>query len=141
MNKMIGRCRFCGQSRIVAAAPDDATQDLLDQIATDECDCDGATQEQSIRYLVDRAEWSINRIVAKRTSAAAAILRAGAEAVARRQIKKISVNVDGAMTASLYLSGAKIVAECRKTEVYVSDGELEDGMEPDEDPGQTEAKE
>ena len=34
----------------------------------------------------------------------------------------------------------KAVAESRKTEVYQSDGELEDGMPADEDPGETNAE-
>lgn len=64
----------------------------------------------------------------------------GAEAVARKYVKKITVNVDGMLTASMYLSSGKIIVESRKTEVYQSDGELEDGMPADEDPGETNAE-
>lgn len=45
-NQTTGTCRYCGQNMIVHLPeewdPDEKTQDEYDQLATEQCDCDGA---------------------------------------------------------------------------------------------------
>ncbi len=135
-----GTCKWCGQTRTVMRVPVETTQEEMDKIASSECNCEGAEKEREVEYLISTAGASIRKIVQKRSPDAARILQAGAEAVARKYVKKITVNVDGMLTASMYLSSGKIIVESRKTEVYQSDGELEDGMPADEDPGETNAE-
>lgn len=49
-----GTCKFCRQLRTVQYGEDKGyTQAELDQIATDECDCDGARMERDIQNLID----------------------------------------------------------------------------------------
>lgn len=121
-----GMCRWCGNLRIVKAAPDNATQQELDDIATDECSCDGAKHARTIRYLTESAMRSIDYIVSGRSPEAARILVAGAWAVAAKQIRKITVDVNGAMTASMHYANGKVIVKCKKTEMYLSEGETED---------------
>lgn len=121
-----GKCKWCGQSRTIMHVPEDYTQAQCDAVATDECDCERAKKERDIRELVDKASTSIAKIVSKRSSDAAAVLQAGASAVAHQYVKKISINVDGALTCSMYMSSGKIIVEARKTEIYTTDGEPED---------------
>jgi len=130
-----GTCRWCGQIRTIMKAPENATQDELDRIASDECTCDGANKERKIREMISTAESSILKVVTKRAPGAAQILEAGVEQVARGYAKKVSVNVDGMLTASMYRSGDRIVVESRKTEVYIADGETVDDPAEPQNPG------
>ena len=63
------------------------------------------------------------------------LVEAGVEQVARGYAKKVSVNVDGMLTASMYRSGDRIVVESRKTEVYIADGETVDDPAEPQNPG------
>lgn len=130
-----GTCKWCGQALAIMKAPENATQDELDRIASDECTCDGANKERKIREMISTAESSILKVVTKRAPGAAQILEAGVEQVARGYAKKVSVNVDGMLTASMYRSGDRIVVESRKTEVYIADGETVDDPAEPQNPG------
>lgn len=139
MNKIIGYCKFCGNSRIVMESEGMTEEDLNNQ-ATLECDCEGARAERNIQYLIKTGEHSLKMIIAKKSQKTADALLPFVEFIARGKIKKISINFDGITTASMYTasSGKKIAVETRETVVEYSDGETVDMLPPDEDGGRTE---
>lgn len=139
MNKIIGYCKFCGNSRIVMESEGMTEEDLNNQ-ATLECDCEGARAERNIQHLIKTGEHSLKMTIAKKSQKTADALLPFVEFIARGKIKKISINFDGITTASMYTasSGKKIAVETRETVVEYSDGETVDMLPPDEDGGRTE---
>lgn len=137
----IGTCKYCGESRIIVKA-DKMTQEDLDNQASLECDCEGAKAEQDILELIQSGKRSLDRIIGKKSKEVAKALTPFVEMIARKKIKKVSINFDGIMTGSLYASssGKKITAETRETVVECSDGETVDALPPDEDGGRTESE-
>lgn len=139
MNKIIGYCKFCGNSRMVMAN-DKMTEEDLNNQASLECDCEGARAERDIQHLISTGEKSLDLIIAKKSKKTAEALLPFVEFIARGKIKKISINFDGITTASMYTasSGKKIAVETRETVVEYADGETVDLLPPDEDGGRTE---
>ncbi len=137
----IGTCKYCGESRIIVKA-DKMTQEDLDNQASLECDCEGAKEEQNILELIQSGKRSLDRIIGKKSKEVANALAPFVEMIARKKIKKVSINFDGIITGSLYASssGKKITAETRETVVECSDGETVDALPPDEDGGRTEGE-
>ena len=50
-----GTCKHCGQPRIIQTIGD-ITQEQADEIATSECDCDGAKKERERERMIEQAE-------------------------------------------------------------------------------------
>ena len=42
----IGYCRFCKNSRIITDPPEDPSEETLNDMASDQCDCEGARLER-----------------------------------------------------------------------------------------------
>jgi hypothetical protein len=125
MKTVSGICRFCKQIAVVQI-PDDKEfdQKRIDDIASSECKCTGAQEERKIGYLADDARSGIRRILEDKDQISAAkIMLSAVDPVARGRIKKVSVNIDGEMTCSMYLKSARIIVESRRTLVEYSDGE------------------
>ena len=139
--KNIGYCKFCGNSRIVMKS-DKMTEVELNEQASLECDCEGAKAEQDILELIQSGKRSLDLIIGKKSKKVAEALTPFVEMIARKKIKKVSINFDGIITGSLYASssGKKIIAETRETVVECSDGETVDALPPDEDGGRTESE-
>lgn len=128
MQAKTGTCRFCGQIRTVMV-PDGKkfTEEELDAIAGTECNCSAAEEEREIGNVKDAARESIERILVKRErGTAAAILSAAVDPMARKKVKKVSVNMDGELVCSMYMKGKKVIVEARQTMVEYSDGEAVD---------------
>lgn len=121
-----GTCKFCGNPRFVSKAPTDASQDEIDAIATDECDCDRARQERTVRELIGKTSTSIARIVTKHSEETASLFEMGTEAVARGRIDKIT-SVCGLDTYEMFRKAGKIIVKRTRKEISFADGELEDG--------------
>lgn len=128
MKAKTGTCRFCGQIRTVMVPNGKVfTEEELDAIAGTECNCSAAEEEREIGNIKDAASESIERILVKRErSTAAGILSAAIDPIARKKVKKVSVNMDGELVCSMYMKGKKIIVEARQTMVEYSDGEAVD---------------
>lgn len=59
----------------------------------------------------------------KNEKTVAQVMLAAVDGMARDRIKKVSINIDGETTCSMYQKGGKIIVESRRTEVEYSDGE------------------
>ena len=126
MRSKTGTCKYCRQYKVVQVPKDkEYTQEELDDIATAECDCDGAEEEAKVRGKIKAAMDSIDRILVKRQKKdIAPVMQSAVELMARGKIKKVSINIDGDTTCSMYGKGSKIVVESRQTLVECSDGEM-----------------
>lgn len=128
MKAKTGICRFCGQLRTVMV-PDgkEFSEEELNAIAGTECNCSTAEEEREIGNIKDAAAESIEKILVKKErSTAAGILSAAIDPIARKKVKKVSVNMDGELVCSMYMKGKKIIVEARQTMVEYSDGEAID---------------
>ena len=128
MKAKTGICRFCGQLRTVMV-PDgkEFSEEELNAIAGTECNCSAAEEEREIGNIKDAAAESIEKILVKKEgSTAAGILSAAIDPIARKKVKKVSVNMDGELVCSMYMKGKKIIVEARQTMVEYSDGEAID---------------
>lgn len=121
-------CQYCGQSCVVMVKPGkEYTDEELNRIATSECTCAGAEDENKVRSRINDANDAIDMVLAKKNKKTVAkIMLAAVDAMARDRIKKVSINIDGETNCSMYMKGKKIIVESRRTEVEYSDGEAED---------------
>lgn len=88
----VGFCKYCKESRMVEA-PEDATQEQLDQLATDECTCQGAYAEREREQQHEYAVYEIENIIKPRSEAAAVIFRDNIENIQMGKIKQITATV------------------------------------------------
>jgi hypothetical protein len=103
------------------------SEEELNAIAGTECNCSAAEEEREIGNIKDAAAESIEKILVKKErSTAAGILSAAIDPIARKKVKKVSVNMDGELVCSMYMKGKKIIVEARQTMVEYSDGEAID---------------
>lgn len=89
-----GECRYCHAMRLIEQS-EDLTQEELDRIASEECDCDGArlaqSKEESRRFAFEWAEGIFESKPEALTVIRAAILAVN-EAVVSRVSMKIGKN-------------------------------------------------
>lgn len=94
--KEMGTCHFCGQRRLVRYAGG-LTQEELDKIATDECNCDGAIKERNIRYETSKARTAVEKVIMPRYPEAGAILKEAADSTAHGLFHAVTIGLgDGA---------------------------------------------
>lgn len=126
MRAETGTCKWCGQVRTVMVPEDkELTREGLDRIASAECDCEGAATERRVKEVSLQARRSIETLLEDQQTPAA-ILRQGVDGVARGKIKKISVNVDGYITCSMWKGKTgSLVIEKREITVEQSEGDEE----------------
>lgn len=94
--KEMGTCRFCGQRRLVRYVGG-LTQEELDKIATDECNCDGAIKERNIRYETSKARTAVEKVIMPRYPEAGAILKEAADSTAHGLFHAVTIGLgDGA---------------------------------------------
>lgn len=127
-NKLVARdavCMYCGQQAVVMVAEGkEYTEAELNKIATMDCTCAGAEDEKKIQSKKTDAQDAIEMILAKKNKKTVAqVMMAAVDGMARDRIKKVSINIDGETTCSMYQKGGKIIVESRRTEVEYSDGE------------------
>ena len=94
--KEMGTCRFCGQRRLVRYAGG-LTQEELDKIATDECNCDGAIKERNIRYEASKARTAVEKVIMPRYPEAGAVLKEAVDSTAHGLFHAVTIGLgDGA---------------------------------------------
>lgn len=122
-----GTCKYCGNPRFVMKAPTDATQSEIDAIATDECDCEKAEFERTVRELRGKASSSIAKIVQKN------ITRGGSRpgdssGIRRTRDDHKSHDRDRRNEYRGHVQkNERIIVQKTRKEVTFADGELEDG--------------
>lgn len=97
-----GVCRFCHQQRIIKTIGE-ITQAKADEIATDECDCEGAKNYQNRQRKIEQAtEWARNRF--NKSPKLQELFIASFNHVVNHDVKEISVKA-GEWTHKVFLDG------------------------------------
>lgn len=117
-----GICKYCHQIRVIEHVEEDVSQEERDNIATSECDCEGATEARNLEYQIARGQAAIDRIAGKDKNVAA-VLNAGLRATAEGGIRSIQIKTGSGVK---YQMSAKTNIVVKSTETFEeeSDGEV-----------------
>lgn len=121
----LGTCRFCGQRRTVRYAGGYA-QEELDKIATDECNCDGAIKERSIRYEASKARTAVEKVITPRYPEAGEILSKAADPTAHGLFHAVTISLGDGAKATMTVN-AKGAVKVKLSETIITT--LEDAVE------------
>lgn len=115
--KMMATCRFCGQTRLVQTVGD-VSQDKLDEVATDQCDCSDAKVYHNRQQKIRRAsEWADGYF--ENRPSIITLVKTAFQGVTNHDCEQVQIK-DGEWTHTIYLdsdgyltvkSGKKITEE------------------------------
>lgn len=97
---MKGTCRFCGQMRLVNADVD-SSLDELNELAAEECDCEGAQRFKKRKNEAEIAKYNIDNLFAEHHPCAAAVLKECIELVQEERIKEVNLKISSKVRAQL----------------------------------------
>lgn len=125
IKKVTGFCNYCSQGRLVAV-PDDRefSQDELNKIATEECECKQAAFQREREDKIERAEYYINNLVPDKEEHTKPLLRSAVPLLLDHTIKKMSLNVDGRVTYAIF-RGKEDSIIAQRQETIVREEEIE----------------
>lgn len=90
--RTMGTCKYCGQSRIIQTIGE-ITQARADEIASEQCDCEGAKVEQNRERKIKRAdEWAENRFI--NTPEVITLFKQAFRSVANHEVEQITIKDD-----------------------------------------------
>lgn len=87
----VGYCHFCKNSRMVET--DETDQNILNALATEECDCPGATHQRKLNHEKETAEGIIDEYFTETYPEAAELLKASIEPIQKEKIKNITIQI------------------------------------------------
>lgn len=108
-----GSCKFCGQTHPFETIGM-ATEEQLDEWATEKCSCSEAKEQREMKESEDRAVKNIERLFGQYD--AGAILKAAVHSVAICAVDSVTVNVGNGVKGELKLSNSKVVVKKTVTE-------------------------
>lgn len=125
MKETIGACKFCHQTKMVMV-PDDATTELIEQEATINCTCklsqeyaDKARREESVKMSIEAAKASVeNLFEGEHFEELREALKGSVEAIARKKIKKVTINVTSKIKATIQMKDDAILVTRTETEKF-----------------------
>ncbi len=95
MTTRTGVCKFCGQSRIITAYPED-DQEKLNELASQECECSSAQTEQKIAKSVFSMTRKIDKQYEGAPEEVRELLKAALRPVCSGAVKKATIScMDG----------------------------------------------
>ena len=120
-----GFCRFCTQGRIVKVPEDrEFTQEELDLIASDECECPQAEEYRSRQDKIERAELYISNLVTNDHDSIKGLLVEMVPLIMDRKMKKCTVNIDGRVSYTIY-AGKDNAIVAQRSQTIVNEAEIE----------------
>lgn len=85
----MGTCKYCGQSRIIQTVGE-ITQAKADEIASEQCDCQGAKVEQNRQRKIKKAnEWAEQRF--ENTPEVISLFKESIRSITNREVEKVSI--------------------------------------------------
>lgn len=85
----MGTCKYCGQSRIVQTVGE-ITQAKADEIASEQCDCQGAKVEQNRQRKIKKAnEWAQQRF--ENTPEVISLFKEAIRSITNNEVEKVSI--------------------------------------------------
>ena len=120
-----GTCKYCGQSRIVQV-PDgpDLPEEVLNQVATDECDCEKAKFYRERQEKIERVEWIIGNLPPEHEQDIVGLLKKALPEIVDLKIRKISISVNSDVSYTM-TRGKDGEVKIRRQEIIVSEDEAE----------------
>lgn len=87
--KIMGTCKYCGQGRLIQTIGE-ISQEKADEIASQECDCQGAKIEQNkVRKIARADKWAENRFC--ETPQVLEIFKQAFRAVTYHEVDQVSI--------------------------------------------------
>ena len=102
-----GACKYCGQIKPFEV-DEDVTNEKMDEMATEECNCDEAKQAKKLKESEKRAERNIDKLFGQND--AGEILKAAVHSVATYGIESITVKV-GSVKGELWLKNSEVMVK------------------------------
>lgn len=125
MKETIGACRFCHQTKMVMV-PEDATPEMIEEEATMSCTCrlsqeyaNKVMKEESIKMSIEAAKESIESLFeGEQFEELREALKGSIDAVARKKIKKVTINVTSKIKATIQLKDEALLVTRTETEKF-----------------------
>lgn len=125
MKETIGACRYCHQTKMVMV-PDDATPEMIEEEATMSCTCrlsqeyaNKLRKEESIKMSIEAAKESIESLFeGEQFEELREALKGSIDAVARKKIKKVTINVTSKIKATIQLKDEALLVTRTETEKF-----------------------
>lgn len=125
MKETIGACRFCHQTMMVMV-PDDATPQIIEEEATVSCQCklsqeyaEKKRQEEYFRMSIEAAKASIESLFEEdHFEELREALKGSVDAVAKKKIKKVTINVTSKIKATIQLKDNALLVIRTETEKF-----------------------
>lgn len=125
MKSANGTCKYCGQVRIVKVPEkEDLPEDVLDQIATDECDCERAKHYRERAEKIERAELIIENLPPENEKQIVSTLKTALPEIVDQKLRKVSISVDAGISYAMS-RGKDGEVKIRRQEIIVSEDEAE----------------
>lgn len=109
----VGHCKYCHESRMVEV-PENATDEEINEAATLDCDCAGASLARKKEYQKEACIAYIDDMMGKDHPEIGEILKNGIEAIQDMKVSKITVNTYIGQTARLSMGKDGIKVELEK---------------------------
>lgn len=125
LKQVTGYCDFCNQARLVSVSDKkEWTENELNRIATDECECVMAKAQRERNEKLKRAELYIDNLVTDDHEDIKHLLIAVVPLLLDHRLKKCTVNIDGAVTYTIFRSNDDAVI-AQRTQKIVKEEEIE----------------
>lgn len=125
LKQLTGYCDFCNQARLVSVSGNrEWTEDELNRIATDECECARAKEQRERDEKLKRAELYINNLVTDDHEDIKHLLIEVVPLLLDHKLKKCTVNIDGAVTYTVFRGNDDAVI-AQRTQKIVKEEEIE----------------
>ena len=113
METRIGHCKYCHEQKIVEV-PEDATQEMANQEATETCDCYGAKETREKEYQKQACIANVYEMLGEKYPEIAELFKGSIDALQTAKIKKITVNTYFNHSARLFKCKDGIKVELEK---------------------------
>lgn len=110
-----GSCKFCGKTYPFETIGN-ATEEYLDEWATEKCNCSEAKKQRELKVSEGRAVRNIEKLFGN--GYAGEILKAAVHSVAIGEIDSVTVNVGNGVKGELKLGNSKVVVKKTEKEIY-----------------------
>lgn len=125
MKETIGACRYCHQTKMVMV-PDDATPEMIEEEATMSCTCrlsqeyaNKVRKEESIKMSIEAAKESVESLFeGEQFEELREALKGSIDAIARKKIKKVTINVTSKIKATIQLKDEALLVTRTETEKF-----------------------
>lgn len=123
MKNQKGTCKFCKQMRIVQV-PDkgEFSQEELDGIATDECECKQASHSRERKQKMERAELIIDNMPPEHEKQVATTMKAALPDLIDQKLRKLSISVDSEVSYTMS-RGKDGEVKIRRQQIVVNEDE------------------